>query len=827
MRKCLDGNWLFNGSYLEQFNKFDLEATVPGSIYNDLLNNKLIEDPFYRANEVKMLDLMNYDYSYSRKFIITKEELNKEINLVFLGLDTICEIYVNNKLVKLTYNMHRRYLVNINDYVNVGENELKVVIKSCLDFIKEEYKKIPCELMNMQYAVKGYATIRKAHCMFGWDWGPQMPDGGIWRSVYLELLDKARINEVTVFQDILKDKANLKVKVNNYLLKDNLKVKLELRLGDYNIKLLDDAKADNLFEFSVDNPKLWYPVGYGKQELYELTVTILDNEEVVDCNKQKIGLRTMEVKRVPDEYGESFTVTVNDLPIFIKGSDYIIEDNILSRADINHTKFLLNAALEGNQNCLRIWGGALYPSDEFYNLCDELGILIWQDLMFACGYYNMENENFVSEIKEEILDNVSRIHNHPCLILICGNNENETAALDWHIPSFEYTKKWYLYQYEELIPELLKQVAPDIFYWPSSPSSGGGFNKPNSDSHGDMHYWGVWHGNEPIENYRNYFPRMLSEFGMQSFPPMKTIEKFTLPDDRNIYSFVMERHQKNRSANQKIMNYIGSMFKYPKNLEYISYVSELIQAEAVRYCVEHLRRNYGRCMGAIYWQLNDCWPVASWSSIDYYDRYKALQYYSKRFYQPILVSIEEKNTLDLTYTVKVGHQSAKIVLTNETNKALDGVYTWYLYDFNKNVIAKGKDKYIVDCYSVATLATLEFDLPFEVQTNCVLKVYVKDNNHNYLATNEVSFVRDKYLQLQKPNIKYELTDLGDRYQLKLLSDTYAKYVFVDLANDDVIFSDNYFSLLKDEDKVITFKKDKLTKKITEKDIKIVSLVDSY
>lgn len=823
MRKSLNGNWQLNSNLLKKHNLANLTVSVPGSVYSDLVRYKLIEEPFYRDNEAKMLDLMKDDYAYSRHFKLSINDLKKEINLLFLGIDTISEIYVNDKLIEKTYNMHRRYNININKYVHTGDNSLKVIIKSCLEFIKEEDKKNTHELMNMQYAVKGYANIRKAHCMFGWDWGPQMPDGGIWRKCYLEILDKGKIEDVLVYQDTNKDLAKLNIKVNNYLLVNDCDLEVSISHNGKTIKEVAKASSKNEFSIDIKEPILWYPVGYGSQFLYDLEVRLLNKDKLIDSYEQKIGLRDIKIKRIKDEYGESFTVCVNGQDVFIKGSDYIIEDNILPHKNILHTKFLINAMVEGNQNCIRVWGGALYPSNEFYDLCDEAGILVWQDLMFACGYYNMENELFVSEIKAEIIDNLKRIHNHSSLMLICGNNENETAALNWGIPSLDYTKKWYLYQYEELIPNLVKEVAPDIFYWPSSPSSGGGFDDPNSDNRGDMHYWDVWHGNQPIESYRTIYPRMLSEFGMQSFPCMKTIKKFTLPSDRNIYSYVMERHQKNKSANQKIMNYIGSMFKYPKNLEYIAYVSQLIQAEAVRYCVEHLRRNYPRCMGAIYWQLNDCWPVASWSSIDYYDRYKALQYYSKKFYAPIIVSIEETNSASLDYTLSGGKQKARIVITNETSDGLEGSFKWMLCNFNGEIIKEGSNTFSAEKYSKEELANLEFDLKFEEQRNCYLRVIVKDNKCRTFE-NYASFVRDKYLDLVKPNIKYKLDKNKDEYYIHLVSDTYTKYVWVDLKNTDVIFDDNFFNLYKGEEKVIKFKSNK---NIKERDIKIINLVDSF
>ena len=824
MRKSLNGKWLLNSNFLEEKHISNLKVTIPSSIYYDLYRNKIITDPFYRDNEARMLNIMEDDFTYSRSFIINKSQISKEISLVFLGIDTVSEIYINNKLVKKTYNMHRRYDININDFINIGKNELKVIIKSPLKFIREEEKKITHKLMNMDYAVKGYATIRKAHCMFGWDWGPQMPDGGIWRSVYLEIIDKGKINNVLIYQETNIKESNLQIKINNHLLNNNLKLELTIKLEEFVFKHTEIAKEENVINVNIKNPKLWYPVGYGKQPLYEIETKLVDNDKIYDINYQKIGLRKMEIVQIPDEYGTSFTPTVNGIKIFIKGSDYIIEDNILPRTNISTTKRLIDAMLFSNQNCLRVWGGGLYPSDEFYNLCDEKGILIWQDLMFACGYYNMENEFFVNEIKEEIIYNTKRIHNHPSLMLICGNNENETAALNWNIPSFEYTKKWYLYQYEELIPSLLKKDCFDIFYWPSSPSSGGNFFEPNSDKYGDMHYWGVWHNNEPIENYRLYYPRMMSEFGMQSFPCMKTIASFTLPSDRNIYSYVMERHQKNRSANQKIMNYIGSMFKYPKNLEYISYVSQIIQAKAVKYCVEHLRRNYPRCMGAIYWQLNDCWPVASWSSIDYYGRFKALQYYAKKFYSKVLASLVIDNNSEIDYRVKEGGQSIKVYVTSESSEEIVGFIKLSICSFDGKVINENNELFKINKYSSNLVFEKEMNLSLDEQRNSFVKVELFDSNNNKISENDEVFLRDKYLELNKPKINKNLEYKDGEYYLELISNTFTKYVFLDLKKTDVIFSDNYFSLFPNLKKVITFKSNK---KISEKDIKIINLVDSF
>lgn len=805
MKVSLNGEWKLSSKIL----KNSLTVTVPGSVINDLFINGIIEEPYYRDNDEKILSYMDNAFIYERDFEIKDNDLNNRINLCFMGLDTVSDVYLNDKLILSSHNMHRRFELNINNSLLIGKNHLKVILKSSLEFIKNESKKTTHGFMQMSYSVPGYIHIRKAHAMYGWDWGPQMPDAGIWRDVYLEIIEKAKIENVEVRQKTTSSLSKVEVNVKNYKIDDKAKVIVTISKDEFRIIKEDNIKELNEFSFEITNPKLWNVNGYGEQHLYLMNVKIVKDNIIIDEYQEKIGLRDIKIQREIDQYGTSFTVIVNDQKIFVKGSDYIIEDSILPRSNDERTKFLLNSAAECYQNTIRVWGGALYPKNYFYELCDELGLLVWQDLMFACGYYNMENDDFVNEIKEEIIDNLKRIRNHACLLLVCGNNENE-KAVEWGIPDIEYTKKWYLYQYEDLIPKIVKEVVPDIFYWPSSPSSGGGFDKPDDDSRGDMHYWGVWHNNEPIENYRHQFPRMMSEFGMQSFPSMKTIQSFSKEEDLNITSYVMERHQKNTNSNLRIMYYIGMMFKYPKEFEDIVYLSQIVQAKAFKYCVEHLRRNYGRCMGSIYWQLNDCWPVISWSTIDYYNRFKASQYFSKKFYAPILLSIEEN----------MNDSTAIISCTNETKNDLFGKVEWKLCDFFGNVIKKGDEVASVNSFSVNKLIDLKFKLTKEEKRNYFL--YVKYITNNGCFTSEVNFEHEKFLNLVKPNINYELIKNNDEYQLKLISNTYAMYVEVEAKNIDLYLSDNYFNLYPNEEKIVTFKS---KEKISKEDLCIRTLVD--
>ena len=419
----------------------------------------------------------------------------------------------------------------------------------------------------------------------------------------------------------------------------------------------------------------------------------------------------MKVNTGADEYGSRFAHEVNGVEIFAMGADYIPEDCIRGRVNRERTRTLLEHCRDCNFNVIRVWGGGYYPDDFFYDLCDELGLIVWQDFMFACAVYPLTPE-FEANVTAEIRDNVRRIRHHACLGLWCGNNEMEMFLADNQWVRKPMQKTEYLIMNERIIPELLRQYDPDTFYWPSSPSSGGDFDSPNDPDRGDVHYWEVWHGGLPFTDYRNYYFRYLSEFGFQSFPAVKTIEQFTAPEDRNIFSYVMEKHQKNAGANGKILQYMSQMYLYPESLELLVYVSQLLQAEAIRYGVEHFRRNRGRCMGCVYWQLNDCWPVASWSSIDYYGRWKALHYFAKRFFAPVLLSCEEEGALSSSMNVNEENRrirkTARFCVTNETRERITGVIRWSLRDASSRIHQQGQYCVEAEPLSVCSFPQMEF-----------------------------------------------------------------------------------------------------------------------
>lgn len=797
MKTSLGGKWQL---YIPHINQ-TIDACVPGSVFKDLLDAHLIPDPFYRTNEYEVREWMRHDYHYHHIFEYKGER--KYTDLVLEGIDTLADIYINDNLIGSTDNMHVIYRFNLNNHVHVGMNTIKIHIKSSINYIEEKEKTCPHRFYQQGDAMRGFIHLRKAHSHFGWDWGPQLPDAGIWRSIYLHHYDAAYIDFVHV-----KQKHESNRVVLHYDVKLNGRGDVSLELIDPKGYLIATSKAHN-GSFVIDHPELWWPVGYGDQPLYLLKVHSKDDHKVM-----KIGLKESSIKREPDQYGESFTYVHNGIEIFLRGANYIIEDNVTGRATFETSKRLLEDALSANHNVVRIWGGGIYPSDEFYEFCDEKGLIVWQDFMFACAFYNLDNQALLKSIEYEIKDNAKRLYYHPSLMMFCGNNENETAAVHWFIPSVEVSKRMYLELFEHLIPSWLNELDLNVYYWPSSPSSGGNFKDPNADGYGDMHYWGVWHSNEPIEYYRHYFPRFMSEFGIQSFPALETVKTFAEESDFHIYSKVMKSHQKNKTANSKIVHYMRHMFHYPKVFEHILYVSQLIQAEGVRYGVEHFRRHYGRTMGAIYWQLNDCWPVASWSSIDYEGRWKALHYHSKKFYAPILLSIEENKRRML----------ADLHLTNETQEDMKGMLVYRLITLDGTILDEQNMDVNVPTLSSKLLIKKDYHQHKKIKNDVVLHAVIKDEHDHIIAENMTTFVQDKDLNLQHGDIKVAYTRNG--HDVSMLLESSVVQRFVEVSYGKTVFSDNYFHLLPNEPKIITFESSDCCEDI-EKHMVVRSLIDTY
>ncbi len=810
MKLLLDDKWTIKRlSTGEVF-----EKNIPCSVLS-ILKEENILDPYYRDNEELALKYLEEDYEFSKEFNISQKLFEEDKIILFFQIDTIAMVYLNNSEVLKTKNMHRAYEVDIKRFLIEGKNEIKIILHSPLKYIKEKQNRLP--LYGVKEAIAGYPHLRKAHYMFGWDWGAQLPDIGIYNTPEIKSFSIARIKDLNIFQTHSKNRVNLRFQV--FLEKfSNSDLILETKItspSGAEFFYREEMKKDNIkFEIDIDNPFLWWPYFLGEQNLYEVEVIIRNENKIVDVLKRKIGLRKIELVREKDKIGESFYFRINEKDIFVKGANYIPEDHIIPLINKERTKKLLSDCIKANFNTIRIWGGGYYQPDYFYELCDEMGLLIWHDFMFACSQYPPERE-FVDEVGKEVEYNVERLKFHPSIILWCGNNEVEEAWVYWGIPQNKILKKTYLKIFEKIIPEILKK-SDDRPYWPSSPSTKGKFYKPREETIGDSHYWAVWHGLKPFEDYKYHNFRFVSEFGFQSFPSIKTIKSFTEEEDRNIFSYVMEKHQKNSSANGKIIYYLSENYLFPKDLRSLVYLSQLLQAEAIKYGVKHFRIKSDICRGAIYWQLNDCWPVASWSSIDYYGRWKALHYYAKKFFSPVMLAsdIEDKKV--------------KIYLVSDLYEEKSYNFRFKLSTFYGNIIYK--DEKIVKTLSFGSQKIFEYSLPFNVNPAEVYIDYELYSNENETYRDFDFFTKPKHFIWSSPILKLNFDEDSKFYHIFLTAENYAKNVEIYFENFDVVLSDNFFDIPSGETKNIKILKEDypdITISDIKNQIKIFSLHDSF
>ena len=763
----------------------EVSGHVPGSVYSILLENEAIPDPFDRDNELQALPLMDMDAEFSCSF--TADEALFDADQILLrceGLDTICTVFLNGVQVGEADNFYRTWEFDVENALRHGENLLTVRIASPTRYIAEKD-----DQRHVGYgtdAMRGFPHIRKPHCMFGWDWGPRLPDMGIWKDIALIGVIDSRISDVRIHQQHAEGQVQLTVDVRQTGQAD---VQIALTAPDGAISSIPNGTP-----IVIEHPQLWWPHGYGAQPLYTLTVSLVSGGRTVDSQVRRIGLREMTISHEKDQWGEEFCHKVNGVKIFAMGADYIPEDNIFARITPQRTRKLLEQCIAANFNCLRVWGGGYYPRDDFYDACDELGIVIWQDMMFACANFPLDYE-FEENITQEITENVRRIRHHACLGLWCGNNEMEQFEVTGDFESDDIARAIYIRMYEHIIPHILRREDPDTFYWPSSPSSGGSFVDPNAANRGDVHFWEVGNGQEPFDVYRKHLFRYVSEFGFESLPTYRTIQSFTRPEDRNMFSRVMEMHQRKGNANGLILHAITRMYLYPQSLEMLTYASQLLQAEAIRYGVEHWRRHRGYCMGTIYWQLNDIWPVASWASIDYYGRWKALHYAAKRFFAPVMISCEEvgelSNRVSIVSEPSEIETSIRLNVANETMREIQGQAVWYLRNAAGEILDQHAETVTVPALSTHWCDKKVFE-NIDVSDCYVQYAFIQDGQ--VVSDGSVLFTPPKYFRFVDPQITVRRE--GDTLYVRAAH--FARYVEIYSPDSDLQLSDNYFDLHGDE-----------------------------
>lgn len=819
----IDAGWQFREAGKTDWHT----ATVPGCVHTDLLANKLIEDPFYRDNEKKQQWIGKTNWEYTTTFKITPQIMNREkVELVFEGLDTYAEVYLNDQLLLNADNMFRTWRVDAKQALKSGDNTLRILFRSPINEILPVIAKLNYQLpASNDQGEKTSPFTRKAPYHYGWDWGPRFVTSGIWRPVSLQAWDDARINDLQIVVNKISSGAaqmtaiveieassakSATVVLENVTNKNNAgKQEIQLNKGSNRVS----------FDFTISRPSLWWPNGLGAQPLYTFRARTLVNSKITDRRTTRTGLRTLELRRQRDTAGESFMFVINGVPVFAKGGNWIPSDSFPTRITPEKYRYMLRSVRDSNMNMLRVWGGGIYEADEFYELADEHGILIWQDFMFACSMYPA-NQEFLDSVRAEAIDNVKRLRNHPSIVIWAGNNEVETAWRNWGWRQNLPTSVWddYVKIFHGVLQEVCDAYDPSRPYWPSSPR-GGLEDDPDSKRSGDVHYWEVWHAEKPFSEYENQRTRFMSEYGFQSFPNIETVKSYTLPNERDIESPIMLAHQRHPRGNQLIREYMLREYPKPKDFESFLYMSQVLQAEGIARGTEHLRRIMPHNMGALYWQMNDCWPVASWSSIDYFGRWKALQYYAKRFYNDLLISptVRDGNLQFYVVSDRVNFVPAKIKVTlmsfdGSTLKTIERGVT----------IAPLTSRSYLDA-KVSEL--LEGQDPKRVFLYAELLV-----NGKAVHSNDYFFAPFKELAISQPTITPEIISTKERgkFRLKLSADRFAKAVYLAVPDHDGFFSDNYFNLAPGREMIVDFRsREPLSLEEFRKRLQIRSVFDAF
>ena len=775
------------------FKEKEYPCSVPCSLYDTLAGNGAIPDPYEGENEWISTPLSDEDVIFSRHIRIPETfSRSEKAFLRFSGIDTLADILWDGKQIGSADNMHRTWEFPLDAGSCTGEHLLQIRIHSPSRFVAEKQKERP--LWGVESTMPGYPWLRKAHYMFGWDWGPVLPDMGIWRDVLLEGYADGRIRDVRYTQQHEQDAVVLRCSavIDSW----NPEVTAVWSVTDPDGKTVTAPLRDGCAEIRINHPRLWWVRGLGDQPLYLCRVTLYAGQKEADLKEHRIGLRTLTVSQEPDQWGKEFTFVNNGVKFFAMGANYIPEDQLLPRCTAERTVSTLRDCLSANYNFIRVWGGGYYPGEAFYDFCDENGIAVWQDFMFACSAYRL-TPDFEQTVRAEIRDNVIRLRHHPSLALLCGNNEIESAWTDWGLPDDPESKADYLKLFEDLIPGILKETGSETFYWPSSPSSGGGFQNPSSPEAGDMHYWAVWHNFKPIEAFRQTHYRFCSEYGFESLPDLKTIRSFAGEDPLDLCSPVMEAHQKCVQGTEKLLYYLGQMVNYPYQFERLIYCTQLVQADCIRSNVEHMRRSRGRCMGSFYWQVNDSNPVISWSSIDSFGRWKGLHYAARRFYAPILLSCDDTDPL---------HPA--LYVSNDTRQNRHVLIVCRLRDRSGSILktftAEQESPALSSACSLVPDLTEDLDSREDRRTRYL--EYSLIENGSILSTGTTLFVRPKTFQFLPAHIGMKVSETANHFEITLTADCFAKSVCLSLSKADCIFSDNWFDLHGNETVTISVEK---------------------
>jgi beta-mannosidase len=813
-----------------------MDAAVPGCVHTDLISNDKIEDPFYRLNEHDVQWIDKKDWIYQTTFQINENTLAKQnINLVFDGLDTYADVYLNGIKILEADNMFRTWEVNVKSHLKEGENSLRIYFHSPIKIGLDIFDNYPHEVHSSGNDLSEIGQVpgnkkvspflRKAQYHFGWDWGPRLVTSGIWLPVHLKAWNAARIISVRSVQKELHANSAKMDMVFEIESNRGITAELSIQIDQKTVKRkevqLVEGNHTYTVSYDIKNPRRWWPNGLGEAHLYEVSA-IMKAAGNADGKSHKVGLRTIEVVREKDDRGTSMYFVVNGQPVFMKGANYIPCDVFLDRVTPEKYEEVILTAKASHFNMLRVWGGGIYEKDIFYDLCDEHGIMVWQDFMFACNMYPGHPE-YLESVRHEAVTQVKRLRNHPSLAIWCGNNEILAAWFQWGWQREVEQKdpagaaaQWKAYKdiFLDILPNTINEWDEGRFYWASSPQSGDSI--PSDLINGDDHYWGVWWGKEPFSNYQTHLSRFMSEYGFQSFPELKTVETYATQSDYDIYSEVMKSHQRSSIGNETIETYLLRDYRKPKDFTSFLYVGQVLQAEGIKHAMESHRIAMPFTMGSLYWQINDVWPVASWSSTDYYVRWKAVQYFSEKAFRDIIIAPRLEDDL------------LKIYVVSDRLQATNAKIELRLLDFKGNELWRHSED--IEIWPNASSAFFEMDKRAFIKEmdpqKLILHTAIKENDE-VVSENNYYFLPVKDLHLPKPTITMatEVSPDGKEANIVLSSDVLAKNVFLSLKDGDGFFLDNYFDLLPGEKKMVSCKLKSINK--NQVSFSLRSLRDTY
>ena len=785
MEILLNGKWNFKMIGADKV----YEGKVPGDVMTDLLANGAIPNPLIGLNEKTVQWIGHADWEYFKTFNVDKSILEYDyVELDCEMLDTLADVYVNETKVASVKNINRHYAFDVKSLLKEGENAIRIYFHSPLPYIAEKQKKN--SLPNSTMGEAGACHIRKSPYHFGWDWGPHMLTCGISGNCSIKAYDVCKITRVDIRQTHSEDKVTLDINTHFSNDNDNLNTVYTLSLdGEEVCKSQGSATAT----LAVDNPKLWYCNNMGEQPLYDLKIEVYSDKKLICEKSQKIGLREIILDNKDDEIGKNFCFYINGKRIFARGANWIPADSFINAVSDERLYDLLYKAKACNMNMIRVWGGGYYESDRFYDICDRLGILVWQDCNFACSPYPFNDEEFVEECLAEVTDNVLRLKNHACLCLWAGNNEIESMSMAWLIRRdvINFCGKFFYETLRNHVTSLDENTA----YWACTPSSGTYMKKINSPDFGDTHLWHVWHGLRKLEHYRKMNTRFCSEFGIESLPTLNAIEKFA---DGHVYDSVnaplAKAHQKCIGGNTKIKYYMLSKFWTPKNFEDTVYLSQLTQAICMKNATEGWRVKKGRCNGALYWQYNDCWGVNSWSGMDYYGNLKALQYIARRFNQNAILSLQLEG------------KKADIFFINDNIDAFDAKIVYGIKSYDGETVYSTNTTLLLDGDAAQKIATLDLKklLKKHRAKNCYMFATAYDMQGNVVCEETLPLTDENKANLPKAKLDLAVEQVDNTAKLTITTDSYARFVELRLKGYPTMLSDNYFDMMPNQVKTVTF-----------------------